>query len=60
MLRFMEVGPVPHAKTMESIGMFGKYVIPRFKGRTNWCSSQRQGQSKGAAASANTSARSSA
>ena len=35
-LCFMEMGRVPHAKTMESIKMFGKYVIPYFKGRSDW------------------------
>lgn len=40
MLCFMEMGRVPHPKTMESIKMFGKYVIPYFKGRTNWYSQQ--------------------
>ena len=37
MLCFMEMGRVPHAKaTMESIRLFGKYVIPHFKGRSDW------------------------
>jgi alkanesulfonate monooxygenase SsuD/methylene tetrahydromethanopterin reductase-like flavin-dependent oxidoreductase (luciferase family) len=35
-LCFMEMGRVPHAKTMESIKLFGKYVIPHFKGRSDW------------------------
>ncbi len=35
-LCFMEMGRVPHAKTMESIKMFGKYIIPYFKGRSDW------------------------
>ena len=35
-LCFMEMGRVPHAKTMESIKMFGKHVIPYFKGRSDW------------------------
>jgi len=35
-LCFMEMGRVPHAKTMESIKLFGKYVIPYFKGRSDW------------------------
>jgi alkanesulfonate monooxygenase SsuD/methylene tetrahydromethanopterin reductase-like flavin-dependent oxidoreductase (luciferase family) len=42
MLCFMEMGRVPHPKTMESIKMFGKYVIPYFKGRTSWYTSQVQ------------------
>jgi alkanesulfonate monooxygenase SsuD/methylene tetrahydromethanopterin reductase-like flavin-dependent oxidoreductase (luciferase family) len=42
-LCFMEMGRVPHTKTMESIKMFGKYVIPHFKGRTSWYTSQLQG-----------------
>lgn len=32
----MEMGRVPHTKTMESIKMFGKYIIPYFKGRSDW------------------------
>jgi hypothetical protein len=35
-LCFMEMGRVPHARTMESIKMFGKYIIPYFKGRSDW------------------------
>ncbi len=30
-LCFMEMGRVPHQRTMESIRLFGKYVIPHFK-----------------------------
>lgn len=37
-LAFMEMGRVPHAKTMESIKLFGKHVIPYFKGRSDWSS----------------------
>ena len=40
-LCFMEMGRVPHAKTMESIKMFGKYIIPYFKGRSDWRHEQR-------------------
>lgn len=47
-LCFMEMGRVPHPKTMESIKLFGKYVIPHFKGRTNWYS--QQGAQRGATA----------
>ena len=39
-LCYMEMGRVPHPKTMESIKMFGKYVIPHFKGRTAWYGQQ--------------------
>jgi alkanesulfonate monooxygenase SsuD/methylene tetrahydromethanopterin reductase-like flavin-dependent oxidoreductase (luciferase family) len=35
-LCFMEMGRVPHARTMESIKMFGKHIIPYFKGRSDW------------------------
>jgi hypothetical protein len=35
-------GRVPHPKTMESIKLFGKYVIPYFKGRTSWNTAQVQ------------------
>ena len=41
-LCFMEMGRVPHPKTMESIKLFGKYVIPYFKGRTSWNTAQVQ------------------
>ncbi len=34
MLCFMEMGRVPHERTMESIRLFGKYVIPHFERRT--------------------------
>ena len=33
MLCFMEMGRVPHEATMESIRLFGKYVIPHFNKR---------------------------
>jgi alkanesulfonate monooxygenase SsuD/methylene tetrahydromethanopterin reductase-like flavin-dependent oxidoreductase (luciferase family) len=42
-LCFMEMGRVPHTKSMESFKLFGKYVIPHFKGRTCWYTSQLQG-----------------
>ena len=48
-LCFMEMGRVPHPKTMESIRMMGKYVIPHFKGRTSWYTSQLQGAHPAAA-----------
>lgn len=34
LLCFMEMGRVPHERTIESIKLFGKYVIPHFKGAT--------------------------
>lgn len=40
-LCFMEMGRVPHAKTMESIKMFGKHIIPYFKGRSDWVYQQK-------------------
>ncbi len=33
MLCFMEMGRVPHQRTMDSIRLFGKHVIPHFKAR---------------------------
>ncbi len=42
-LCYMEMGRVPHTKTMESIKMMGKYVIPYFKGRTSWYGQQQPG-----------------
>jgi hypothetical protein len=39
-LCYMEMGRVPHPKTMESIKMMGKYVIPYFKGCTSWYGQQ--------------------
>jgi hypothetical protein len=41
-LCFMEMGRVLHTTAMESIELFGKYVIPHFKGRTSWYTSQLQ------------------
>jgi alkanesulfonate monooxygenase SsuD/methylene tetrahydromethanopterin reductase-like flavin-dependent oxidoreductase (luciferase family) len=42
-LCYMEMGRVPHTKTMESIKMMGKYVIPYFKGKTQWYGQQQVG-----------------
>ncbi len=42
-LCYMEMGRVPHTKTMESIKMMGKYVIPYCKGRTSWYGQQQSG-----------------
>ena len=36
MMLYMEVGRIPHHKVMESIKMFGKYVLPHFIGRSDW------------------------
>jgi alkanesulfonate monooxygenase SsuD/methylene tetrahydromethanopterin reductase-like flavin-dependent oxidoreductase (luciferase family) len=44
-LCFMEMGRVPHQRTMESIKLFGKHVIPHFKQHAN-------GQSRAAGAQA--------
>jgi alkanesulfonate monooxygenase SsuD/methylene tetrahydromethanopterin reductase-like flavin-dependent oxidoreductase (luciferase family) len=44
MLCFMEMGRVPHQRTMDSIRLFGKYVIPHFRERANG-----QGQNAAAA-----------
>jgi len=42
-LCFMEMGRVPHQKTMDSIRLFGKYVIPHFKTNGRAAASNGQG-----------------
>ena len=34
-LCFMEMGRVPHQRTMDSIRLFGKHVIPHFQRHEN-------------------------
>ncbi len=42
-LCFMEMGRVPHQRTMDSIRLFGKYVIPHFKANGQAAAANGQG-----------------